>query len=83
MKLLGKNIIDLGDRANPDRLGHISTYEKRNGNIYNVYFLEEAYFGFKEADQNGNVVSTGRSSDSYYYSLDIMFESKDRFLGWS
>ena len=83
MKLLERNMIDLGDRSNPGRLGHISMYEKRNGNKYSVYFLEAIYFGFKEVDLYGDVVATGRSSNDYHYSLDLMFEDKGRVLGCS
>lgn len=76
-------MIDLGDRSVSNRLGHISIYEKKNGNIYKTYFIETRYFGFKEVDLSGKIISSGRSSDDYHYSLDVMFEDKDRILGWN
>ena len=83
MRFMNRTMVDLGDRHMSDRLGHISTYEKKNGNVYKVYFIEARYFGFKEIDLNGLVVSSGRSSDDYHYSLDVMFEDETRFLKWN
>tara|TARA_E500000331_G_C17157398_1_gene670200 strand:+ start:868 stop:1110 length:243 start_codon:yes stop_codon:yes gene_type:complete len=44
MKLSKKIFFDTGD----NRIGHCSIYEKRNGNTYIVYYIEERYNTFQE-----------------------------------
>tara|TARA_R110002020_G_scaffold190210_1_gene389718 strand:+ start:60 stop:311 length:252 start_codon:yes stop_codon:yes gene_type:complete len=82
MKIIYKTLVNLSSKSNPDRLGHISVYRKANGNKYYVYFLEQRYFGFKEVDKFEKMIEE-ESSGEHHYSLDIMFNDKDRYLGWN
>ena len=75
-------MVDLSDADNPDRLGHISTYELNNGDTYKLYFLEARYFSLKQTDKEGNLVRQESANAEYHYSLDMMFNNKDRHLGW-
>ena len=83
MKLLGKTLVNLSRGLGDSKLGHLSIYEKRNGNTYYVYFIEARYFGHKEFDPIlKKVVDEGRASDSYHYSIDLYFEDESRYFGW-
>ena len=42
-----------------NQIGHVSTYEKSDGNIYMVYFLEERYFSFQEYSCDGRLLDEG------------------------
>ena len=81
MKLIRQTLVDLSDYKNKDRLGHISQYELRNGNKYFVYFLEMQFFGFKEFTPDGSLIRE-ESAEEHHYSLDIMFNNEERYLGW-
>ena len=82
MKLVRQTLVDLSDRNNKDRLGHISFYELEDGSPYHVYYLEERYFGFMKYNNKNKLIESGRSIDEYHYSLDHMFLDKGRHLGW-
>ena len=82
MKIIRKTLVNLSNAKHPDRLGHISEYELRNGNRYFVYFLEMRYFGLKEFSLSGKLIQE-ESSEEHHYSLDFMFEDKSRHLGWN
>jgi hypothetical protein len=83
MKLLDRTLVNLGRTFEGDSLGHISLYQKPNGNLYYVYFIEARYFGMKEIDTTtDSIVEQDRTSPDYHYSLDIFFEDKTRYLGW-
>tara|TARA_Y100000034_G_C6624215_1_gene272220 strand:- start:153 stop:416 length:264 start_codon:yes stop_codon:yes gene_type:complete len=82
MKLLGRDLIDLSDKNNPDRLGHVSVYKLKNNNTYKVFYIEARYFGMNEVDSNNNTVNSDRSLDDYDYKIDIYFGDKARSLGW-
>jgi hypothetical protein len=83
MKLKERTLVDLGSNVTKDLLGHISTYEKKNGNEYYVYFVEARYFGFKEVDLRGNIIKEGRTEKEYHYLIDTFFNRLERRLGWS
>ena len=82
MKLLEKTIVNLDSNVNLNMLGHISTYRKRNGNIYRTYFIEERFFAAKEFNANDELIFSYNAVDEYHYSIDINFENKNRWLGW-
>ena len=83
MILKERTLINLGSSFKKDLLGHISTYEKKNGNTYRVYFVEARYFGYKETDNYGRIVSEGRSGQDYNYLFDILLEREEKRMGWS
>jgi hypothetical protein len=78
MILKDRELVNLSSRKNKNLLGHISKYEKRNGNTYEVFFIEERYFGFKETDRSGKIIEEGRMHSEYDYLLDRFFEMKER-----
>ena len=83
MKLIGKTLVNLSRGLKDSALGHISMYEKRNGNMYYVYYVEARYFGCKEVDPILNkTVLEERSDDDYHYSLDTFFNDESRYFGW-
>jgi hypothetical protein len=77
-------MVNLSSGTRQDLLGHISLFEKRNGNYYYVYFVEARYFGTKEVELNTDkIIQEDRSNDDYHYSIDTFFNDKSRYLGWS
>ena len=78
MKLVKKYLVDLSDRTNKDRLGHVSYYIKQNGEEHRVFFIEKRYFGADTLSHNGEVVRSDRSIGDYDYKLDIYFNEKSR-----
>ena len=83
MRLIDRTMVNLSSRTRQDLLGHISLFEKRNGNYYYVYFIEAKYFGMKEIVLNTDkIIKEDRTNDDYHYSLDIFFSDKTRYLGW-
>lgn len=80
MRLKERVLVNLSHKNISDLLGHISTYEKSNGNIYTVYYIEEKYFGFKETDLDGNIVDEGRMKEEYNYILDRLFDLPERII---
>lgn len=83
MKLIDRTMVNLSSRAAGNILGHISLYQKSNGNHYYVYFIEERYFGMKEVDvETDKIIQEDRTNHDYHYSLDIFFSDKTRYLGW-
>ena len=83
MRLIDRTMVNLGGLPGSDLLGHISLFEKRNGNYYYLYFIEERYFGMKEVELNTDkIIKEERINDEYHYSLDIFFSDKTRYLGW-
>ena len=83
MRLIDRTMVNLSSGTRQDLLGHISLFEKRNGNYYYVYFIEAKYFGMKEVELNTDkIIKEDRTNDEYHYSLDIFFSDKTRYLGW-
>ena len=83
MRLIDRTMVNLSRALRHDLLGHISLFEKRNGNYYYLYFIEERYFGMKEVELNTDkIIQEDRIDDEYHYSLDIFFVDKTRYLGW-
>ena len=83
MELIDRTMVNLGGGPGSNLLGHISLFEKKNGNYYYVYFVEERYFGMKEVELNTDkIIQEDRIDDEYHYSLDIFFVDKTRYLGW-
>ncbi len=83
MRLIDRTMVNLSTGPSSDLLGHISLFEKRNGNYYYVYFIEAKYFGMKEVELNTDkIIKEDRTNDEYHYSLDIFFSDKTRYLGW-
>ena len=78
MKIKERVLVNLSHKNISDLLGHITTYEKSNGNIYAVYYIEERYFGFKETDPSGNIIEEGRMNEEYDYIIDRIFDLPER-----
>jgi hypothetical protein len=77
-------MVNLSSGTRQDLLGHISLYEKSNGNLYYVYFVEAKYYAAKEIDpKTNNIISEEGSDNDYHYSIDIFFNDKARYLGWT
>ena len=55
MKLLKRTFVELPN----DTLGHVTSFEKNNGNTYYVFYVECRYSGFQEVSADGaSVVSS-------------------------
>jgi len=84
MELLDRTMVNLSSKRKPDILGHISLYELGSGNLYYVYFVEGRFYSAKEIDVKTKKTLVEESSDNdYHYSIDIFFNDKSRYLGWS
>ena len=59
MKLLKRVFFDT---ENND-LGHFSVYEKRNGNTYITFFIEERYRAFREYSPNERLLNGNKYLD--------------------
>jgi len=82
MKLIERTLVNLADSTSQNLLGHISLYEKSNGNLYYVYFIEAKYYAAKEVDpKTNNIIREEGSDNDYHYSVDILFNDKARQLG--
>ena len=82
MKLVRRTMVDLDSNIHPGMLGHISIHEKKNGNLYYTYFVEERFFGAKEVSINNEIIFEYRAVDEYHYSIDSNFNNERRWLGW-
>ena len=49
MKILKRTFVELNNGS----LGHVSTFQKKNGNSYYVFFIEARYAGFREVSADG------------------------------
>ena len=84
MILLDRTMVNLGSSRAPNLLGHISLYELTSGNLYYVYYIEEKFYAAKEICKETNKVLREKGSDNdYHYSVDIFFNDKERYMGWS
>ena len=84
MKLLDRTMVNLSSSRNPGLLGHISLYELSSGNYYYSYFTECRFYSAKEVDvKTGKTLGEESSDNDYHYSIDIFFNDKSRYLGWS
>ena len=52
MKLLERKFFN----TEKDDIGHVSIYEKSNGNRYIVYFIEERYHSYREFTSAGELI---------------------------
>lgn len=52
MKLLKRAFFD----TETNDIGHVSIYEKSNGNRYIVYFIEERYHSCREFSSSGELI---------------------------
>ena len=68
MKLINKTLVNLSRGLKDSALGHISIYEKKNGNIYYVYYVEARYFGCKEVDHRP---SSGQANSASKLPLSV------------
>ena len=81
MRLIDRTMVNLAPGPGNNLLGHISLFEKRNGNYYYLYFIEERYFGMKEVELNTDkIIKEERINDEYHYSLDIFFSDCDTYF---
>ncbi len=84
MVLLEKIMVNLSSKHHPNLLGHISIYELKNGNISYVYYIEEKFYASKEVcSRTSKLIKEEGSDHDYHYSVDIFFNDKKRYLGWS
>lgn len=84
MVLIERSMVNLSSSNNPDLLGHIEVYETYSGNLFFIYYIEKEFYASKEVCSTTNKVINEKASDNdYHYSVDIFFNDRSRWLGWS
>ena len=82
--LIERSMVNLSSSSNPDLLGHIEVYETYSGNLFFIYYIEKEFYASKEVCPATNKIINEKASDNdYHYSVDISFNDRSRWLGWS
>lgn len=84
MILLERTMVNLSSNHNRGLLGHVSIYKLDSGNLYYSYYIEERFYAAKEiCKDTGRTIREESSDNDYHYNVDIFFNDKTRYLGWS